>query len=63
MFPTSWIPDIYVNPSNNGNLQSSKYKDIANAVRRTPEKFLEELKKANEIAIAKKNSKIKTRNT
>lgn len=25
-FPIAWIPDVYVNPSNNGNLQSSKYK-------------------------------------
>lgn len=23
--PTAWLPDVYVNPSNNGNLQSSKY--------------------------------------
>ena len=26
--PVTWLPDVYVNPSNNGNLQSSKYKDF-----------------------------------
>ena len=39
VFPTAWIPDVYVNPSNNGNLQSSKYKDLKFAVKRTPEEF------------------------
>ena len=28
VFPIAWISDIYVNPSNNGNLQSSKYKKL-----------------------------------
>lgn len=55
VFPTSWLPDIYVNPSNNGNLQSAKYKDIATAIKRTQKDFLEELIKANDIAISKKN--------
>lgn len=55
VFPVAWIPDIYVNPSNNGNLQSAKYKDIDYAVKRTQDKFLEELIKANNIAISKKN--------
>ncbi len=56
VFPTAWIPDIYVNPSNNGNLQSSKCKDLSSATKRTPVKFLELLIKANIEAIAKKNS-------
>ncbi len=57
VFPTAWIPDVYVNPSNNGNLQSSKYKDLANAVKRTPEEFLKALIDANEIARKKRNKK------
>lgn len=57
VFPTAWIPDVYVNPSNNGNLQSSKYKDLANAVKRTPEEFLKVLIDANELARKKRNKK------
>lgn len=57
VFPTAWIPDIYVNPSNNGNLQSSKYKDLTKAVKRTPEEFLNCLIKANKIALEKKSKK------
>ena len=54
VFPTAWIPDIYVNPSNNGNLQSSKYKDLSIAVKRTNREFLNELVKANDVALSKK---------
>lgn len=54
VFPTAWIPDIYVNPSNNGNLQSSKYKDLSIAVKRTNREFLNELVKANNVALSKK---------
>lgn len=57
VFPTAWIPDIYVNPSNNGNLQSSQYKDLTKAVKRTPEEFLNCLIKANKIALEKKSKK------
>lgn len=57
VFPTAWIPDVYVNPSNNGNLQSSKYKDLTGAIRRTPQEFLECLIAANEIAIEKRKKK------
>ncbi|MFW7951316.1 hypothetical protein [Vagococcus fluvialis] len=57
VYPTSWIPDVYVNPSNNGNLQSSKYKDLSTVVERTPAEFVEELKKENQIAIDKKKKK------
>lgn len=59
VFPIAWIPDVYVNPSNNGNLQSSKYKDIGNAIKRTPYEFLSVLKKANDDAITKRKSKNK----
>ncbi|QDP41917.1 hypothetical protein [Radiobacillus deserti] len=48
--PTTWIPDVYVNPSNNGNLQSSKYKDLTAMVPRTNAEFLIELKEQNKIA-------------
>lgn len=54
VFPTAWIPDVYVNPSNNGNLQSSKYKYLDTAIKRTPDEFLDILIKQNQIAIAKK---------
>ena len=57
VFPTAWIPDVYVNPSNNGNLQSSKYKDLKYAVKRTPKEFLDCLLDANKIAIKKKKAK------
>ena len=57
VFPTAWIPDIYVNPSNNGNLQSSMYKDLGRAVKRTPADFLQCLIRENEIASAKRAAK------
>ena len=57
VFPTAWIPDVYVNPSNNGNLQSSKYKHLESAFKRTPAEFLACLMKENTVAIAKKNAK------
>ena len=50
--PVSWLPDIYVNPSNNGNLQSSKYKNIEEAVPRTCKEFLEILR--DEIGVAER---------
>lgn len=57
VFPTAWIPDIYVNPSNNGNLQSSQYKNIKNAIKRTPQEFLKLLIDENNIAKIKKSKK------
>lgn len=57
VFPTAWIPDIYVNPSNNGNLQSSKYKNLDYAQKRSPSEFLKCLIAENNIAIKKKKSK------
>ncbi len=53
VMPIMWLPDIYVNPSNNGNLQSSKYKNIDEAIKRTTDKFMEEL----EVEIS--NAKVK----
>jgi len=57
VIPVSWIPDIYVNPSNNGNLQSSKYKNIDLAIRRTNQEFLIEFLKAYDIALEKRRGK------
>lgn len=54
VFPVAWIPDIYINPSNNGNLQSSKYKDLLLAQKRTNDAFIKELLKAKAIADKKK---------
>lgn len=59
VFPIAWIPDVYVNPSNNGNLQSSNYKNLETSVRRTPEEFLDILIEENKIAIKKKKEKDK----
>lgn len=51
VMPVAWIPDIYVNPSNNGNLQSSYAKDLDSAVKRTNAQFVDELKK--QIAVGR----------
>jgi len=58
VFPIAWIPDIYVNPSNNGNMQSAYYKDIKNAERRTNTTFLPLLQKAIDTANKKKRKKM-----
>ena len=58
-FPLVWLPDIYVNPSNNGNLQSSKFKDIKNAIHRTNEEFYPLFLSAIEVAAKKKAAKKK----
>jgi hypothetical protein len=55
--PVAWLPDIYINPSNNGNLQSSKYKYVDKAIKRTNFDFLKEFDKAHKIAIKKKKGK------
>ena len=54
VFPIAWIPDIYVNPSNNGNLQSAYYKDLGDAVKRTNNPFIPLLHNAIQIAEKKK---------
>lgn len=58
IMPVNWIPDIYVNPSNNANLQSSKYKDMELAIIRSNKEFTDLLKK--EIMIANEKRKSKT---
>jgi hypothetical protein len=57
VFPLVWIPDIYVNPSNNGNLQSSKYKSLSDASKRTNQEFLILLNSEIENAAEKKRNK------
>lgn len=52
--PLAWLPDIYVNPSNNGNLQSNKYKDFASATRRSNVDFVAVLGEAIEVAREKR---------
>jgi len=61
VLPIMWIPDIYVNPSNNGNLQSSKYKDLESAEKRTGPEFIIELNKENEVARKKREAKRRTK--
>lgn len=56
VFPIAWIPDIYVNPSNNGNLQAY-YKDLGDAVKRTNNQFVPLLHDAIQIADKKKQEK------
>lgn len=58
VFPIAWIPDIYVNPSNNGNLQSSKYKNLDDAIKRTSQDFFREFKIAMAVAEQKKHKKL-----
>lgn len=55
--PTAWLPDVYVNPSNNANLQSSKYKDVAAAVRRGRTEFVALLEGQLEVARQKRAKK------
>jgi hypothetical protein len=57
-FPIAWIPDVYINPSNNGNLQSSKYKNLDDAVKRTSADFFEVFKTAMAAAKQKKQDKL-----
>ena len=57
IFPIAWIPDVYVNPSNNGNLQSSYYKDIKFAQKRTNSEFIPLLRAAIQVAKTKKAEK------
>ncbi len=59
VLPIMWIPDIYVNPSNNGNLQSSKYKDVESSIERSNADFLSLLIAEKSIAEKKKERKKK----
>ena len=59
VIPIMWIPDIYVNPSNNANLQSANYKSIDQVIRRSGNDFLDilrqEIKKAKQKRETNKN--------
>lgn len=54
VFPLAWISDIYVNPSNNGNLQSAYYKDLSYAIKRSNAEFLPLFYDAVQVAKDKK---------
>ena len=54
VMPIMWLPDIYINPSN---LQSSKYKDISSAIRRTNVDFFREFLQEMEVAKKKRKQK------
>lgn len=54
VFPIAWIRDIYVNPSNNGNLQSAYYKDLKDAIKRDNSQFVPLFLKAKDEATQKK---------
>lgn len=60
VMPTAWLPDIYVNPSNNGNLQSSQYKDLSKAVKRTNPEFIAALRVAAAVALKKKSKNVES---
>ena len=64
VFPIAWLKkeDIYVNPSNNGNLQATYYKDIAQATKRTNAAFLPLFANAIKAANKKKAAKQKANN-
>jgi|GEM_PF-445066 len=57
VFPIAWIQDIYVNPSNNGNLQSKYYKNIEDAVKRSDSDFYKLFTNALAFAKSKKDAK------
>jgi hypothetical protein len=61
IFPIVWLSDIYINPSNNGNLQSSKYKEITDATQRTNDEFLKLLTAEMKVAEKKKKAKRKSK--
>jgi hypothetical protein len=52
--PITWLPDIYVNPSNNGNLQCRHPENLKLANRRTNARFVAELKQAMPAAAKKR---------
>ena len=54
VYPIAWISDIYVNPSNNGNLQSASYKDLGKAQKRTNAEFIALLHDAIQVAKKKR---------
>jgi len=59
VLPISWIPDVYINPSNNGNLQSSKYKEMNTGIKRTNKEFIKILHREMIIAQKKRSKKAK----
>lgn len=58
VIPICWIPDIYVNPSNNGNLQSSEYRNPEKCVKRTTREFYALLLEEMKVAAKKRKGKL-----
>lgn len=56
--PISWIPDVYINPSNNGNLQSADYKYMEKFVERDREDFVRLFNIEYERAMNKRRKKV-----
>jgi frataxin-like iron-binding protein CyaY len=54
VMPITWVPDVYVNPSNNGNLQSSKCKSPETWIQRSREEFIDVLQEEMNVARRKK---------
>ncbi|GGH11508.1 hypothetical protein [Mucilaginibacter phyllosphaerae] len=57
-FPIAWVPDLYINPSNNANLQSGKYKSLEYAQKREVSEFRVLFEEAMEIALKKRRAKL-----
>lgn len=57
VMPLQWIPDIYVNPSNNGNLQSAYAKHLESAEKRSKSEFIGLLRQEIENANRKKRAR------
>jgi len=57
VMPITWIPDVYINPSNNGNLQSADYKYVDRAIKRTNKEFMEVFLEEYAVAQSKKRKK------
>lgn len=57
VMPLQWIPDIYVNPSNNGNLQSAYAKHLTSAVKRSRAEFLNKLEEEIQNANRKRRAR------
>ena len=56
--PISWIPDLYINPGNNGNLQSADYKFRDKFVEREKSDFIQLFETEYQRAMRKRKNKI-----
>ncbi len=58
--PISWIPDLYINPSNNGNLQSADYKCFDKFIEREKDDFIRLFESEYQRALGKRKNKFIT---